>query len=185
VESRPRTEAGSKAGGAPREALVIADLMEQAWNGETGREDAWHGPSLARLLSGVTAERARERPVAGAHTIAEIVAHVAQWDEICARRLSGEDIRTTTGSPDDWPAVVDAGEPAWPEALAWLRRSQQALLTAVRSLADAELDEPVTGWTWTKRLMIHGTLHHDLYHAGQIGLLRRALTPPPDEPAGR
>ncbi len=49
--------------------------------------DAWHGPALKESLSGVTAEQAAARPVAGAHSVWEIVRHVTDWENVFRRRL--------------------------------------------------------------------------------------------------
>jgi hypothetical protein len=156
------------------ETARLAELLRQAYDGEQEGGDAWHGPSLRMLLAGVTAEHAARRAVPSGHTVWELVLHIAVWDEICARRLRGELIQATTGSPEDWPAVSGTGEADWQSAVARLVRAQQELVETVRGLPEAKLAETVPGRSWTNHLMIHGTLHHDLYHAGQIGLLRRA-----------
>jgi uncharacterized damage-inducible protein DinB len=153
----------------------MAALLRQAWQGEPGRDDAWHGPCLRKLLDGVTAADAARRPLASTHSIWELVLHIAVWDEICARRLGGELVEATTGSPVDWPAVGETTDEAWRGALARLARAQATLAEAVESLGDASLEESAAGCSWTNHRMIHGTLHHDLYHAGQIAYIRRAL----------
>jgi uncharacterized damage-inducible protein DinB len=157
------------------ETARVAALLRQAWDGEPGHDAAWHGPSLRKLLEGVTAAQAANAPVAGAHTIWELVLHIAVWDEICTRRLRGEVIRATTGSPEDWPPVGALGAEAWRDVVARLERAQATLAEAVESLAEERLDDKAAGCEWTNHRMIHGTLHHDLYHAGQIAVLRRAL----------
>jgi uncharacterized damage-inducible protein DinB len=140
------------------------------------RDSAWHGPSLRALLLGVSAEEATRKPIPGAHSIWELVLHIAVWDEICTRRLQGEVIRATTGSPEDWPeGVGETNEARWQEAVARLFRAQAELARAVEALPEERLEDRVPGWPWTNHLMIHGTLHHDLYHAGQIALLKRGL----------
>lgn len=153
----------------------VAELLRQAYDGEPGKDDGWHGPSLRKLLEGVTAEQAARKPVPDGHSIWELCLHIAAWDEICARRLAGEDLRATTGSPEDWPAVGATTASDWQAALTRLREAQQTLVRSVARLAEARLDEKTVGWPWTNHTMIHGTLHHDLYHAGQIALLKRAV----------
>jgi hypothetical protein len=155
---------------------ILDQLIRQAYGGEPGRDGvAWHGPSLMKLLDGVTAEMAARKPIGHFHSIWELVLHIAQWDEICSRRLRGENISTTTGDPEDWPEVQTVSEQAWSAALERLKRSQAALLEAIGILAPEQLLETVPGWGWSKYLMIHGTLHHDLYHAGQIALVRKVV----------
>jgi hypothetical protein len=111
----------------------------------------------------------------GAHNIWEIALHIAVWDEICVARLAGKKIMKTTGSAGDWPAVGRPTRKGWAAAQRRLRNAQKALVDATRKLSASAFEKKVAGWPWTYRLMIHGTLHHDLYHAGQIALLRRAV----------
>ena len=157
------------------EARWIADLFHQAYNGEPGSNSGWHGPALRSLLRGVGWRQAARRPASHAHNILEIVLHIAIWDEVCVRRLSGEKIRMTTGSAGDWPAASRPTPQRWMGAKRRLSRAQKALILATGKLCDDDLDRKVAGWPWTYRLMLHGTLHHDLYHAGQIALIRREI----------
>jgi hypothetical protein len=165
----------------------MAALLRQACNGEPEhagsagrddvprRDDAWHGPSLRKLLRGVGLDQATRKPIPGGHSIWEVVLHVTTWDEICTSRLRGELILATTGSPDDWPAVRETTEAHWQEDVTRLFRAQSELARTVEALPEALLEDKAPGLPWTNHLMIHGTLHHDLYHAGQIALLKRAL----------
>jgi len=152
------------------ELAHIAELSKMAHEG-----GAWHGPAVREVLRGITARQAASRPIPGAHSIWELVLHIAVWDEICTRRLRGEVIRATTGSPEDWPEVGETSEARWQDAVARLFRAQAELARTVAALPEARLGEKAPGWSWPNHLMIHGTLHHDLYHAGQIALLKRAL----------
>ena len=154
---------------------VIADLLWQAYVGEPGAAGtAWHGPSVRMAVQGVSARDAA-RHVDGVHSIWELALHIATWDDICRRRLEGEAIAITTGDPGDWPASTGASEDAWARDLDRLYASQERLVDAVRRLPAERLPQQAAGCSWTNHTMIHGTLHHDLYHAGQIRLLRRLL----------
>ena len=165
------------------EIARATELLRQAWRGEPGKRAGWPGPSLDALLDGVDAEQAAARPIAGAHSIWELVLHLAVWDEVCARRLRGEAVDQTTGSPGDWEEVGAKTPEAWREALARLTRAQDELLAALAALAPTAFDEPSPGRSWSQYTQAHGTLHHDLYHAGQIALLRKALERAPESGA--
>jgi DinB superfamily len=144
----------------------LATLLKQAYDAEPNRDTGWHGPSVSALLRDVSVRDALERPFAGCHTISEIVLHIAFWDEVCVRRLAGENLSVTTGSPEDWPERVGESELDWEKTLARGRTARESFVAAVRSLGTADLDLVVPSWGWTLYTMIHGTLHHDLYHAG-------------------
>jgi uncharacterized damage-inducible protein DinB len=135
---------------------------------------AWHGPALLELLKGVTAAQAAQRPVADAHSIWELVNHIAAWEAIVTRRLQGENVSDV---PDDinFPPVSEVSESAWQAALQHLAQTNQALREALRQAGDDKLNEPVPGKEHTVYFEVHGALQHTLYHAGQIALLKKLV----------
>jgi uncharacterized damage-inducible protein DinB len=157
--------------------VFLADQVLLAHDGP-----AWHGASLAENLHSLTQQEAAARPVAGGHSIWEIVLHTAAWTGEVRRRLEG-------GVPDmpaegDWPSVADTGPRAWAEAKDRLREAHERLALAVRRFPETRWNERVggerdaplgTGVTYAA--MVSGLLQHSGYHGGQIGLLRRALRP--------
>ena len=146
----------------------IADQIERALEGE-----AWHGPSLREALEGVSAEVAAARPIASAHSIWEIVHHLAAWNSAIRGRVGGE--RVDTPAEGDWPPVEDASEAGWSRALEWLDDGSRQVLEAVRRVPDTRLDEPLMeGGKTSAYRTLHGYIQHVLYHAGQIVLLKKA-----------
>lgn len=155
------------------EVQRLAALMQQAYDGEPGSEVAWHGPSISALTADLTARQALRRAHPDAHSIWELVLHMAFWDEVCVRRLKGARLSVTTGSPGDWPALPGTTNQDWKRTLERARRARASLVRTVRRLRDADLERTVPEWGWTFHTMIHGTLHHDLYHAGQIAMIAK------------
>lgn len=149
------------------EVESIADLLERAFRG-----GAWHGPAVAEALAGVDAATAAARPLAGAHSIWEIVHHLAVWNDVPRRRLDGERLQNLPPERD-WPPVTDLSAGAWQAAQAALQDAHAALHARVLGLADGQLDDPVVGSDPTVRGMLFGVLQHNAYHAGQIVLLRK------------
>jgi uncharacterized damage-inducible protein DinB len=151
------------------EVKRIGSQLRRAFEGV-----AWHGPSVKEILSDVSAERAAARPLDAAHTIWELVLHIAAWERVVLRRLEGEALESV---PDavDWPQVRDRSEESWREALVQLERGNQALRDRISGLEDQQLDQIAAGTNYSIYFMLHGVIQHDLYHAGQIALLKRAL----------
>jgi uncharacterized damage-inducible protein DinB len=146
----------------------IVDQMKRAWDG-----DAWHGPPLRTLLGDVSAATAFAHPIAGAHSIAEIVLHLAFWKDAGRRRLGGE--KVIPSDADQWPAPRDKSEAAWKEALSLLVVGHKELMSVVTGLPEALLAAEVAGKDYSVYVQLHGLIQHDLYHAGQIALLKRAV----------
>jgi uncharacterized damage-inducible protein DinB len=146
----------------------ILDQMDRAFSG-----DAWHGPSLRAVLDGVTAEDAAKRRIPQAHTIWELVHHIGAWNTIVQRRLRNEIVEVTPEM--DWPVVPAVSEVAWKRSLEDLKESRQQLRRAAAEMSDAQLDEKPARLPDSRYVLLHGLIQHDLYHAGQIAILKKAL----------
>ena len=147
----------------------ILDQMDRAFAG-----DAWHGPPLKPMLDGMTAEEAAKHPIKGAHSIWELVRHITAWNTIVERELSGAAVEVTPEM--DWPTVWEATDVQWQRAVQNLVDARSRLRKAVESLRDEQLDErPAKRTSNSRYVMLHGIVQHDLYHAGQIAILKKAL----------
>jgi len=136
--------------------------------------DAWHGPSLLESLAGVSAEQAAARPIAGAHSIWELVLHLGSDYSLVLRRLSGDGRQLTPA--EDWPSCPPPTEENWRKAVQEVTRLNQELRQAVRGFPEERLDQPlVPEGPYTAYTQFIGVTQHSLYHAGQISLLKRAL----------
>jgi len=148
----------------------ILDQLKRAYEG-----NAWHGPSVRELLADVTAEQAHARPLRNAHSIWELTHHIAVWENAGRRRLSGDRAQIEISSPEDWPPADDTSEAAWQKAKASIDRSHQSLIEAIARVPESRPDEPISEGMSTVYATLHGVIQHDLYHAGQIAILKKAL----------
>jgi uncharacterized damage-inducible protein DinB len=149
------------------EAKRIADQLHRAYAGA-----AWHGPALRQLLRGVSAKQAAARPVRGAHTIWELVLHLTAWTRAVHRRMQGKAL--SLAPAENFPPMPKATSANWKTAQAALRTAQRDLHRAVSALPDSRLKRIVPGKRYSLYFMLHGLVQHDLYHAGQIALLKKA-----------
>jgi uncharacterized damage-inducible protein DinB len=145
--------------------------------------DAWHSHPVWQVLDGISAERAAMRPLANAHSIWEIVGHMAFWEEVAARRLGGlraglEEDRNFPAVPDEeernFPATPDITDANWQKTLDHFRSSNQAFREALQKLDPARLDELSAAGKRSFYDEAHGLIEHSVYHAGQIALLAKA-----------
>ena len=144
----------------------ITDQLRRAFEGE-----AWCGSALREVLADVTAESAARRMLANAHSVWEIVLHVAAWKDAVRRRLAGE--RVVTPAEGDFPSVVETDATAWRNAIEMLETRHTELREAVARLDDAWLEEPIVEGMSSLYVTLHGAVQHDLYHAAQIALLKK------------
>ena len=145
----------------------IVDQLNRAFDGQ-----AWHGPSVMKLLSGVGADEAAARPLEGRHSIWEVVLHIAAWENVVKMVLGGVK-KIGLSDEEDWPSVESTSKGAWKDTLEKLDSVHKGLVEAVSGFDEARLDETVPGASYSFYNMLHGVIQHDLYHAGQIAVLRR------------
>jgi uncharacterized damage-inducible protein DinB len=153
----------------------IIDELEREYDG-----DPWHGSSLVAILDGISASQASANPIANAHSIWEVVLHITAWKNEVRLRLSG----APAGEPKegDWPDVGEPSDERWHAALERLRRAHRDFLADIQSLPEAKLFAPTndrrdrkTGAGVSIYVLLHGVVQHDVYHAGQIALLKKGL----------
>jgi uncharacterized damage-inducible protein DinB len=151
----------------------IIDQLSREFDG-----DPWHGPPLMQILEGIDAARASARPLRAAHSIWELVLHATAWKHEVRRRLSG----APAGMPreGDWPDVGEPSPERWKDACDRLHAAHGELLAAVERLPEARLlaptndpRDPESGAGVSYYVLLHGAVQHDVYHSGQIALLKK------------
>jgi len=157
----------------------IARVIDQLQREHSG--DPWHGSPMLTILDGIDAARAAHTPIAGAHSIWELVLHVTGWKREVARRLGG----APAGEPaaGDWPPVGEVTDARWQAALNDLAAAHEELVAATAALPESRLFEPTNdprnrplGTGVSYYVLLHGAVQHDVYHAGQIAILSKTRT---------
>ena len=141
---------------------LLLEILDQGYE-----RKAWHGANLRQSLRGVSQQLAAWRPAPGRHNIWEIAVHAAYWKYAVRRRLRGDKRGSFALKGRNWfKRPVELNEKAWRTDLALLESEHRQLRQAVANyLAGKTRQVPVD--------FIFGVAFHDVYHAGQIRLLRR------------
>jgi hypothetical protein len=154
----------------PRITLLLK-LLDQAFD-----RPAWHGTGLWGSLRGLRPADALRRPQRGRHNIWEVAVHAAYWKYIVRRRLTRDaSLAFPRGGSNWFPAPRRADQPAWRGELALLKAQHRQLRAVIAGFPPERL--AARGWRsrWTNEQHIYGIASHDLYHAGQIQLLKRLV----------
>ena len=149
------------------EVKLLQDQIKTTYKG-----DSWHGPNVLKTLEGVDLKQAKARPIPGRNTIWELVDHTAFWLEVSTEAAKGK-----YRKPDlkgNWPMMGETEE-EWNLALNRLEKSVNSLLNALTHLTNDDLEKTVPDTDYNLRHMLHGALHHNLYHAGQIAILKNKI----------
>jgi len=131
-------------------------------------KNAWHGPAVKEALENITAEDSHKR-LPDSHSIIELVAHMTAWRLFVVKKLQGNTEYKVTDemnfpTPADWKKVVQE-----------LDASQEKLLEALKAFDPSKLYDAVPhgSYNYNFYTLLHGIIHHDLYHTGQIVLLKK------------
>jgi uncharacterized damage-inducible protein DinB len=137
-------------------------------------KDAWYGPSLKEALTGIKIDEAHSR-IGDGHTITELVNHIIAWKIFVIEKLKGNaDYKVDDAA--NFPNIAD-----WDGSLHRLDEVQSQLLTAISEFDAEKLHNkvPHEGYQYTFSTLLHGIIHHDIYHIGQISLIRKVLITSP------
>ena len=164
------------------ECITISHRLRQSYAkveeyGPTLDGGAWHGPSLIEALQGVNVEQATARPIEGRHTIWEIVNHCAYWMTSVGKALHGQDMEDVLET-EDWMSMGETTAD-WRTDLDRLALAYEELQGLIAELDDGDLEELVGAqfgdnfFQFSYRKMLHGVADHNIYHAGQVSILKR------------
>ena len=156
-----------KAGAGVSEAGRIADQLQRAFHGS-----AWHGLAVLELLSDVDAATAAARPLEGVHSIWELLLHIEAWDQAAMTRLCGK--KCQPKGSENFPPVESITESKWRATVVSANRTHDQLVQMVEGLSESRLLDRVPGKRYDFYHMLHGIAQHELYHAGQIAILKKA-----------
>jgi DinB family protein len=154
-----------------RRIPLLLEILDQAFI-----QRGWHGTTLRGSLRGVTPAMALWRPGPKRHNVWELAIHTAYWKYAVRRRLAGASIGGFERKPSNWPEIPRPADlAAWKRDIRLLEAEHQKLLEVVAGLSAADLDRRSPKGVWTNAEEIHGVAAHDLYHTGQIQLIKRLM----------
>jgi uncharacterized damage-inducible protein DinB len=147
---------------------VYLALLDEAYE-----RKSWHGTNLRGSIRGLDAAAANTRSRPPGHSIAEIVVHCAYWKYTIWRKIRGEKRGSFPLKGSNWFPVADAGQDAaWARIVALLAEQHHALRSAVAELDAAALRHTPAGSKHSMEFLLRGVAFHDIYHAGQIQVLK-------------
>ncbi|WP_348798881.1 DinB family protein [Flavobacterium adhaerens] len=146
----------------------ILNLYQSIYNG-----NPWLEVTLVNTLKDITAEQAYRKTNPKLNTIWEIVNHLIQWRRNILRRMQGETI--TTPEHNYFVPILDPSEAAWEQSLQSLAKTQELWNSYFEKLEDSDLEKIYTNNGHSYYEHIHGIIQHDIYHLGQIVILKKLL----------
>ena len=146
------------------EVKFLRDQIETTFKG-----DSWHGPNLVKTLDGIDYAQAMKRPLGERHTIWELTDHMTFWLEEVRKSVQNKTNLDQSGDP--WPRM-GATEDEWAQSVDRLEAAVNMLSDELINWTNADLAAKVPDSNYTFKQMLHGVIHHNLYHVGQINILK-------------
>lgn len=159
------------AGRTASEIQLLLALLDDAFNGK-----AWHGPNLRGILRGVSPRDAIRRPSNVKHSIADLSVHCAYWKYAARRRLRGDQRGSFPLKGSNWfelPTKLDMT--TWKSYLKLLDIEHDQLRAAIAAFPVSQIAQTPAGSKVSNQKLIYGIAAHDIYHAGQIRLIKAML----------
>jgi uncharacterized damage-inducible protein DinB len=145
--------------------------FEQIFDGKP-----WIDETLIKKLHDVTPENSVNQPIDGLHTIQEIVLHIIYWRKLFIKRLKGDFLsKIVMNSSDDWISKNELNSAEWGNTLYELETTQLDIIEILKAKEDNFLDSKVGNTGYNIQYLIEGMIHHDLYHLGQIGIVKKII----------
>jgi len=154
-----------------KSVALLVRLLHQAYD-----RKAWHGTNLRGSLRGLSPAQAAWRPGPGRHSIQEIALHCAYWKYTVVRRLTGVKRGSfPLAGSNFFPRPGVPTPKQWQSDLALLADTHRELMATVSALRDNDLSRPAPGGSGkvSVEAVVYGVACHDVYHAGQIQLIKR------------
>lgn len=151
----------------------ISRIVKSLAGNLTGK--GWFGNNLQQQLEGISAEKATIIPQNLNHSIAEIIAHMMAWRLFIVEKLNGNAEYEVWETDLDWVKIPQLNEPEWQNLQNQLAENQALLIKTITEKAEELLETKVDGREYNFRLMLNGIVQHDIYHIGQISIVRKLV----------
>jgi uncharacterized damage-inducible protein DinB len=136
----------------------------------------WFGDNISSILAGVSSQMAAERPGKLNHSIAEIISHLIAWHYFVIEKMKGNETYEVWETELNWPPVVSLTDEEWQKAKDDLQKSYALLLQQIERMPESLLNSAVSGRKYNFRLMLQGIAQHDIYHAGQMAIIKKLVS---------
>lgn len=143
--------------------------MQEFYNGEP-----WFGDSILKTLKAVNPSLAFNHPVTNAHSIAELLSHIIAWQKLLLKRLQGDDqFAVDQMTSFQWEFIDNDQKTAWSTLLITFEDDYKEIIRSLQNTNDSLLNKRVAGREYNFQYLIQGILQHNIYHLGQIAVLRK------------
>lgn len=160
--------------------ILIDNIISQLGDVQDGKN--WMGANFSQKLNKVSENETFLRPIPNLHSVAEIVSHLTTWREETILKIKSGKGNLTDDSEENWLTNDKLKEIGWNKIKARYQDSLSKMIGLLQTKDDSFLNEQYydtdfKGY-YPYQFVIHGMLHHDIYHLGQLGIIIKFLKEP-------
>jgi len=149
--------------------FYYSNRFKEIYNGSP-----WYGETVDAKLSDVSDDNAFQQPISGVHSVGEIVSHMIYWRKALIAKLEGGTFKTSMESPDNWKNIKELKTSGWKNLKSSFDESQHTITSLLEKQSDDFLKTEYSQGISMESL-IQGIIDHDIYHLGQIGLVKKMV----------
>jgi uncharacterized damage-inducible protein DinB len=154
-----------------KEIQYIIKLLQAVYDGTP-----WYGRNIKEICSEINGTIALRKPNEQQHSIVELLYHMITWREFIISRLqAGNDKTMKYFEENDWRNLDHSDATLWDKGLKLLEDTQMLLVRLLDNQKDELLNQQVAEREYNYRALLHGIIHHDIYHLGQIAYAKKLL----------
>ena len=134
----------------------------------------YYGDSIKSIIDQLNPAQANNS-INDGHSIAQIIKHMIAWRQYAIEHLKGnEEYDIVLGSDVDWAKTIVSSPSEWNELKEEFEQSHKSLVELLKQKEDNWLSTKMPGKVFSYNIMLKGIIQHDLYHIGQVNLLKSA-----------
>jgi hypothetical protein len=157
--------------------ILIDNIISQLIDIQEHRN--WVGANFNERLNLIGENEAFIRPQADMHSVAEIISHLTIWRKDAVLKIRTGKGSVTDDSEQNWLPNDKLKAIGWDKIKSDYRSSLSGLIELLRTREDGFLKEkyydPDFKGYYEYEFVVHGMLHHDIYHLGQLGIVIKFL----------
>ena len=147
---------------------VLINQLKTTFNGR-----AWHGPSLINILENVDYKQAQARPLFERRKRSIWQHRRGHWINVPIMTLVTHEYPEVSFE-ENWPPMGNTEE-NWQESKQKLLNAVNTFIIALSKMSNEKYDEIIKGKDYDYMSMLFGALNHNLYHMGQISIMKKKV----------
>lgn len=151
------------------ELISLINNIENLYKGQP-----WYGSSFSEILDSIKSGNPNAT-FNRSNSLGQILEHMTQWKHFVIEKVNGnKNFKIEMNSIQDWNKGKKYSQEEFLELIQNFKTVSEELITTLKNKNNNFLKETVPGEKYTFEFMLEGVIHHDIYHSGQLSILKKS-----------